>query len=298
VPISLEEKVIGVIWFSSYKERAFDKQDLELLSSIGDQIAVAIAKSKLYEELSKKNHYEEIIKSVTRSVHQSINLQDVLENAVEAMNKNIDIASNVAIFMAEGKEAVLKSYRGLPDWFIKRLKSIPYPKGFTWNTILEGKLNYCADVDKDTIIGPAGRELRTKSYVSIPIGYEGKTVGCINVNSDQKNGFGVEELNLLETISHQIGVAVKNAQQAEALRQSEERYRILFDQSPVGVYIFDTDLKVTTCNQRMVQILRSSYDNIIGYFIRDLNNKNFLLSTEKTLEGKSSYQEGFYEATH
>ncbi|MCH7927137.1 MAG: PAS domain-containing protein [Candidatus Dadabacteria bacterium] len=103
-------------------------------------------------------------------------------------------------------------------------------------------------------------------------------------------------MNLLETISHQIGVAIKNAKQAEALRQSEERYRILFDQSPVGVYLFDTDLKVTNCNQRMVQILRSSYDKIIGFCIRDLKNKNFLLSTEKTIEGKSSYQEGFYEA--
>jgi len=222
VPISLEEKVIGVIWFSSYKERAFDKQDIELLSSIGDQIAVAIAKSKLYEELSKKNHYEEIIRSVTQSIHQSINLQEVLENAVEAMNENIDVASNVSIFMAEGKEAVLKSYRGFPDWFIKRLKKIPYPKGFTWKTIIEGKPRYCADVDKDTIIGPAGRQLGTKSYVSIPIGYEGKTVGCINIHSDQKNGFGVEELNLLETISHQIGVAVKNAKQAEALIRSQK----------------------------------------------------------------------------
>ena len=79
--------------------------------------------------------------------------------------------------MAEGKEAVLKSYRGFPDWFMKRLKKIPYPKGFTWKTIIEGKLRYCADVDKDTIIGPAGRQLGTKSYVSIPIGYDGKTVG-------------------------------------------------------------------------------------------------------------------------
>ena len=128
MPISLEEKVIGVIWFSSYKERAYDKQDIELLSSIGDQIAVAIAKSKLYEELSKKNHYEEIIKSVTWSIHQSINLQEVLENAVEAMNENIDVASNVSIFMAEGKEAVLKSYKGFPRWFMNRLKKSPILK--------------------------------------------------------------------------------------------------------------------------------------------------------------------------
>ena len=92
IPITLEEKVIGVIFFLSFKERAFDKQEVSLLSSIGDQIAVAIAKAKLYKELSKKNRYEEIIRSVTQSIHQSIYLQEVLENAVEAMNENIDVA--------------------------------------------------------------------------------------------------------------------------------------------------------------------------------------------------------------
>ncbi|MCH7927138.1 MAG: GAF domain-containing protein [Candidatus Dadabacteria bacterium] len=128
IPITLEEKVIGVIFFLSYKERAFDKQELSLLSSIGDQIALAIAKAKLYRELTRKSRYEEIIRSVTQSIHQSINLQDVLENAAEAMNKNIDIASNVAIFMAEGKEAVLKSYKGFPRWFMNRLKKSPILK--------------------------------------------------------------------------------------------------------------------------------------------------------------------------
>ncbi len=92
-------------------------------------------------------------------------------------------------------------------------------------------------------------------------------------------------------------VTAQEAQVAEALRQSEERDRILFDQSPVGVYIFDKELKVTRCNKRMVEILQSSYDNVIGYNIRDLNDKSFVLATEKTLEGLSSYQEGLYQAT-
>ncbi len=297
IPITLEEKVIGVIFFLSYKERVFDKQEVRLLSSIGDQIAVAITKAKLYKELSKKNRYESIISAVTRSVHQSINLQEVLENAVEAMNENIDVASNVSIFMAEGKEAVLKSYRGFPDWFMKRLKKIPYPKGFTWKTIIEGKLRYCADVDKDTIIGPAGRQLGTKSYVSIPISYEGKTVGCINVHSFQKNSFGEEEINLLETISHQIGVAIKNANQAEALRESEQRYRTLFDQSPVGVCIIDKNLKITHCNEKMVQIFQSSYKKIIGLDLAKLKDRSFVPAVENAFEGHISDHETLYEAT-
>lgn len=84
---------------------------------------------------------------------------------------------------------------------------------------------YCADVDQDMVIGPAGREMGTKSYASMPIKYGGKTVGCININSLSKNAFDEEEIKLLEIIAHEIEGAIHNAQIAEALRQSEEEVR-------------------------------------------------------------------------
>src|SRR3990172_3714205 len=225
IPINLEGKTIGVIWLLSYKEYLFTTREEGLLVSIGNHVATAIAKAKLYGELSKKSRYETIISAVTRSVHQSIELQEVLENAVDAMSKNISGVEHVAIHLVEGEEAVIKAYRGHPDWFIERVRRIPYPKGFTWKTIIEGKPRYCPDVDQDTFIGPAGREVGTKSYLSMPIRNQSKTVGCINVHSFQKNAFDEGELKLLEIVAQQIEVAINNAQIAEALRQSKEALR-------------------------------------------------------------------------
>jgi len=173
-----------------------------------------------FAQLSKKNRYETIISTVTRDVHRSINLQEVFENAVEAMNKNIERADNVSIFMVEGKEIILKANRGFPDWYIERVRTIPYGRGFTWKAIIDGKLRYCADVDQDTAIGPAGREIGTKSYVSMPICFEDKPIGAISINSLQKNAFDDEELKLLETVAQQIEIAINNAQQAEALKEA------------------------------------------------------------------------------
>jgi len=236
IPITLQGEVIGVIWFLSYKERQFDKQEIDLLFSIGTQIAIAIAKAKLYRELSKKNRYEVIISAVTRSVHQSVDLQEVMENAVVAMSKNIDGADNVSIYLVEGEDAVLKAHSGYPVWFIERVKRIPYPKGLTWKTIIEAKLRYCADVDQDTVIGPAGREMGTKSYVSMPIRFEDKVVGCININSLQKNAFEEEEIKLLEVVTRQIEIAISNAKQVEALRKSEEQQALILRSVPMALY--------------------------------------------------------------
>lgn len=165
-------------------------------------------------QLSKKTRNESIINEIMKSVHRSTNLEEVLENAVESMSRHVEGVDNVSIYFAEGDEAVMKAYRGYPDIFIKRARRIPYPKGFTWKTIIEGKPRYVPDVDKDDVIGPAGREAGTKSYLSMPIKFEGKTIGCININSLQKNAFDQDELNLLEAVASQIEAAIANAQNA------------------------------------------------------------------------------------
>ncbi len=173
-----------------------------------------------YAQLAKKNRYETIISKVTRAVHQSINLQDVFENAVEVLSKNIDRADGVTIYLVEGQEVVLKAHRGYPDQYIEGLRRIPYPKGFRWKVIKEGKPRYSPDADIDTFIDPATREMGVKSYLCMPIRYEGKTWGTITILSLQRNAFDEEELKLLEIVAHQIETAINNAQQAEALRKA------------------------------------------------------------------------------
>ncbi len=303
--LSTNADVLGTFAVYYPEPRNPTPQDLELIKIATHIAGIAIggkqSEKALWEnlaQLSKKNRYEKTISSVTQSVHKSINLEEVLKNAVEALNKNIEGVEHVGIHLVEGEEAVMKAYRGHPDWFVERVRRIPYPKGFTWKTIIEGKPRYCPDVDEDTFIGPAGREVGTKSYLSMPINYGGKAIGCINIHSFKKNAFEEEELKLLYVVASQIEVAINNAKQAEALQQSEERYRTLFDQSPVGVYLFNKDFTITHCNEHMVQILQSSYDKVIGVDVRKLKNNSVLPLMEKVFSGQPATYEGFYEATN
>lgn len=311
MPIQSEGKTVGCIHIHSEQKETFCVEDLDMLRIVARQLESAINNAKQAEalkeseesikqklaELSRKKRYEEIIGTITRSVHRSIDIQEVLENAMDAMHKNIECVDNVSIYFVEGNEAVMKAQRAYPEWFINKVKRIPYPKGFTWKTIIDGRLIYSPDIEKDQVIGQAGRDVGTQSYASMPIKYGNKTIGCININSFSKNAFDEDELDLLKIIAAQIEIAVNNARQAEALKESEERYRTLFAQTPVGVYTYDKNLVITNVNERHAEIMHSTREKIIGLDINDLEDKSFNHIHEQAVQGQKSRHKGYYKST-
>ena len=219
---------IGFLGFDSVRtEKTWSEDTIELLKIVGEMFANALERKRTEEalkesfaQLSKKTRYESIVSAVGRSIHQTINLQDVLDNAVDAINENMDQADIVEIYLIEGDEAVLKAHKGYTDEYIERAGRIPYPRGFIWKTALNRETIYCPDTDQDTVIGPAGREAGIKSYLSMPLRFEGQIFGVIGINSFKENSFNEEEQKLLNTVRHQIEIAIKNAKQAEALKEA------------------------------------------------------------------------------
>ncbi len=83
----------------------------------------------------------------------------------------------------------------------------------------------------------------------------------------------------------------------DALRESEERYRTLFEQAPFGVFFFDRDLRITECNATFVKLLGAPYERLIGLELRKLRDQRIVPVLEGVLDGEPSAYEGPYEAT-
>lgn len=206
-------------------------------------------------KLNKKFRYETIIRTITQDVHKSVNIKEVFENAVDAIHKNVVGANNVSIHIVEGGNAVIKAYRGYPDRFINRISVIPYPKDYTWKTIINEKSTYCANVDRDTVVGRVGREIGIKSYLSMPIHFGNSVLGVINISSNKKSIFDKDELTLLEHIAQQIENAINNARKLEEFRKSEKRYRTLFENLPIGMYRITPDGQILDANPAFISML-------------------------------------------
>ncbi len=84
---------------------------------------------------------------------------------------------------------------------------------------------------------------------------------------------------------------------AQALQESEERYRTLFEQAPIGVFLYDRDLRITEFNPRFVSILQTDTERLRRLPMRELRDKNILPALEAVFRGESAHYEGEYRAT-
>ncbi len=132
---------------------------------------------------------------------------------------------------------------------------------------LIGKLEYVRASDGN---------FRWVSSTKVPlVSLDGAITGIVGISRD------VTDMKLLE----------------EEIRESEEKYRFLFEHSPIGFFIFNTESCITQCNKRFAEILQSSLDNLVGLDMKRLRDKSVLPSIEKSLLGEEGSFEGWYKAT-
>jgi len=81
----------------------------------------------------------------------------------------------------------------------------------------------------------------------------------------------------------------------QELRKSEERYRMIFEQSPLGIIHFDQKAVIVDCNEKFVEIMGSSREKLIGFnMLTSLRDKKMLSAVETALSGGTGYYEGDY----
>jgi len=125
-------------------------------------------------------------------------------------------------------------------------------------------------------IRTADGSYRWVSSTKVPLIYEdGSINGIVGISRD------ISELKKLE----------------EEIRASEEKYRFLFEHSPIGFFIYDTNARITQCNQLFIDILQSSADKLIGLDMHRLHDRIILDPILKSLQGEEGFYEGWYRAT-
>ena len=80
------------------------------------------------------------------------------------------------------------------------------------------------------------------------------------------------------------------------LRENEERYRLIFENSPVGILQYDNTGRITTCNEKFVSIIGSSKEIVTGLNMLNLPDQGVVKAVESSLNGVMGYYEAEYHS--
>lgn len=82
------------------------------------------------------------------------------------------------------------------------------------------------------------------------------------------------------------------------LRDSEERYRLIFENTPLGLMHYDAEGKITTFNESFIKIIGSNKEALTGLPLLRLPDTDLVKAIAETLEGKfGSYESVYHSVT-
>jgi L-methionine (R)-S-oxide reductase len=140
--------------------------------------------------------YRGALAAVDRIVNREGEADEVLRKTVEVLHDQFDHYSWVGVYLVEGDDLVLGPWKG-PE--ATEHVRIPIGQGICGAAAASGRTEIVDDVAADDRYLACFAS--TKSEIVVPIVYEGRIVGEIDIDSDQPAAFRPEDRVFLERVA-------------------------------------------------------------------------------------------------
>lgn len=259
------------------------KKELGYLDFIGILTVGVIGFASVYFSLKYGRQIEEqrreleALNTVSQVVGQSINLNYIFSNILQSVTRILKTEYGW-LYIIQGDRVILKNSFGsgsgfFSDFILANKSFIEWISGVR----TEKETNFTEGI----VFHDNLRTLGILSWVAVPLKVGDRTEGMLLLASTMKDFFPARKINLISAFSNQIGVALNNAHLFDKLRESEERYVDLFENSPDMYHLVNRDGIIVGCNKTESQILGYNKSEIIG-------NEMALLYPEETREKVNS----------
>ena len=96
LPISVRDQTIGLVHFSKgLAKQSWSEDELAVLNTIVEQLAIALDSSRLYAETQHRAEQERLVGEITSRMRQTLDVESVLQTAVEEIYQSLNLENLV-----------------------------------------------------------------------------------------------------------------------------------------------------------------------------------------------------------
>jgi signal transduction histidine kinase len=243
VPMIIRDQVAGVLNIESDRLNAFDESDLQMLTALASQVGVAFENARLFEAEERRVEQFWVLNEVGRKIASILDIDQLLDEIVSLIQEAFGY-HHVGIGLIEGDYVAYRSGAGAlwddPDYSFRPAKLKVGEQGLTGWVAAHGEPLLVSDVSTD----PRYVEMRgsqTQSELVLPIQVRGETVGVLDIQSRQLDDFDKTDIQLLQSLANQAGVALENASLFKAEHRLSEHLAVITEVGQHLTAILPTD---------------------------------------------------------
>jgi PAS domain S-box-containing protein len=129
----------------------------------------------------------------------------------------------------QAKEVVLKAHKNLPEWFVGQVSRFGQDTP-QWQLIMQGKPIYQHASGFPSPIAEELENERIKALAVIPLIYDGKVIGDLNLASHTHDEISEESRSIAWSIANLVGSAIARARAEEELSKHREHLEELVEE--------------------------------------------------------------------
>ena len=215
VPLIGKGHMIGVVEAINKREGEFTEADLDILTGLNNQMAVAIDNARLYRDVKKEALEKDLLYEIGKKLSSSLTLDELLSDIMTSLKKVVEYDVG-GIFLVEPEANEIKS-----------IYTVGYDPRFDDQIQLkigQGLVGYVANTNEPVIVSDVAGDDRyvnanpdTKSEIVVPIMIDDRLVGVINLESDKLNAYDQYSVSLISAFASQAAVSLERTFLHESL---------------------------------------------------------------------------------
>ncbi len=282
VPLIADSKILGAIFVQSYSEGIhFTDQDDEVLAFVAQHVATALTRIRALESERQRISELAILNSVGDAISKSLDVKTIARIAGDSLC-SIFNADAVSIALLDDKQNLIHSYYEYDKnegGYIDDVEPFPLGTGLTSKVILSCQPLMLGTLEEEIANGayfpPELMEnssgTLTQSWLGVPIIVNEKVLGIVFLGDYQPHAYNDNHLNMLQTLSSNIGAAIENARLFQAEKQRAAELAAINTVSSALVTELDLNALITLAGEQTRKIFNADIAYIA--LLDSLNNE-------------------------